>query len=75
MLHPPHNDNSASIADLKANKSAMEVFQKLSENKELADKFDVQTYQFDTDFLPSDTIDFKGTQSNIDVVAKNLKNI
>ena len=68
-------DNSASIIDLKADKSAMEVFQKLSENAALADKFDVQTYQFDTDFLPSDTIDFKGTQSNIDVVAKNLKNI
>lgn len=68
-------DNSASITDLKADKSAMEVFQNISENKKLADKFDVQTYQFDTDFLPADTIDFKGTQSNIDVVAKNLKNI
>ena len=68
-------DNSASITDLKADKSAMEVFEKLSENKDLANKFDVQTYQFDADFLPSDTINFKGTQSNIDVVAKNLKNI
>ena len=68
-------DNSASITDLKANKSAMEVFQKLSENSDLANKFDVQTYQFDADFLPSDTIDFKGRQTNIDVVAKNLKNI
>ncbi|QBZ98619.1 hypothetical protein [Flavobacterium sangjuense] len=68
-------DNSASLTDLKADKSAMEVFQKLSENTALADKFDVQTYQFDAGFLPADTIDFKGTQSNIDVVAKNLKNI
>ncbi len=68
-------DNSASIADLKADKSAMAVFKKLSENSDLANKFDVQTYQFDTDFLPSDTINFKGTQSNIDVVAKSLKNI
>ena len=68
-------DNSASITDLKADKSAMEVFQKLSENSDLANKFDVQTYQFDTDFLPSDTINFKGTQSNIGVVAKNLNNI
>ncbi len=68
-------DNSASIADLKADKSAMELFKKLSKNSPLADKFDVQTYQFDSDFLPSDTIDFKGTQSNIDLVAKNLKNI
>ena len=68
-------DNSVSIKDLKADKSAMEVFQKLSENAALADKFDVQTYQFDTDFLPSDTIDFEGSQTNIDVVAKSLKNI
>ncbi|MGL2966124.1 hypothetical protein [Flavobacterium sp. XGLA_31] len=68
-------DNSASIKDLKADKSAMEVFQKLSENKELADKFDVQTYQFATDFTPSDTIDFKGKQTNIDVVAKNVKSV
>lgn len=68
-------DNSASIKDLKADKSAREVFEKLSENSGLKEKFDVQTYQFDTDFLPSDTIDFKGEQSNIDVVAKSLKNI
>ena len=68
-------DNSASISDLKADKTAMKVFKKLSENNDLADKFDVQTYQFDSDFLPADTIDFKGKQSNIDVVAKNLKNI
>ncbi len=68
-------DNSASIKDLKADKSALEVFKKLSENSDLANKFEVQTYQFDADFLPSDTIDFKGSQSNIDVVAKNLKNI
>lgn len=68
-------DNSASIKDLKADKSAMEVFKKLSENSDLASKYDVQTYQFDSDFLPADTIDFKGSQSNIDLVAKNLKNI
>jgi hypothetical protein len=53
----------------------MELFDKLKNNSALTEKFDLQTYQFDTDFLPSDTIDFKGKQSNIDVVAKNLKNI
>lgn len=68
-------DNSASMADLKSDKKALELFNKLKSNADLADKFDVQTYQFDEDFLPSDTIDFKGKQSNIDVVAKNLKNI
>ncbi|WP_291133241.1 hypothetical protein [Flavobacterium sp. UBA7682] len=68
-------DNSASMADLKSDKVAMELFEKLKDNSALNDKFEVQTYQFDEDFLPSDTIDFKGTQSNVDVVAKSLKNI
>ena len=68
-------DNSASILNLKADKEAIAVFTKLKSNTALAAKFDVQTYQFDADFLPSDTIDFKGKQTNIDVVAKNLKNI
>ncbi|NNT73129.1 hypothetical protein HKT18_12965 [Flavobacterium sp. IMCC34852] len=68
-------DNSASMADLKSDKQALELFEKLKDNDALNDKFEVQAYQFDADFLPSDTIDFKGTQSNIDVVAKNLKNI
>ncbi|MEY2630778.1 MAG: hypothetical protein RLZZ469_1675 [Bacteroidota bacterium] len=68
-------DNSASMADLKSDKEALALFEKLKDNSALNEKFEVQTYQFDTDFLPSDTIDFKGKQSNIDVVAKNLKNI
>lgn len=68
-------DNSASMADLKSDKQALELFEKLKDNTALNDKFEVQAYQFDEDFLPADTIDFKGKQSNIDVVAKNLKNI
>lgn len=68
-------DNSASMSDLKSDKEALELFNKLKSNSDLADKFDVQTYQFDEDFLPSDTVNFKGKQSNIDVIAKNLKNI
>lgn len=68
-------DNSASIADLKANTSAMDVFEKLKNNSALETKFDVQTYQFDADFFPADTIDFKGKQSNIDVVAKSIASI
>jgi hypothetical protein len=68
-------DNSASMADLKSDKQALALFEKLKDNSALNEKFEVQTYQFDADFLPSDTIDFKGKQSNIDAVAKNLKNI
>ena len=47
----------------------------LKNNSSLAEKFDVQTYQFDEDVTPSETIDFKGKQSNIDIVAKNLNSI
>ena len=35
----------------------------------------MQSYQFSDDFEPTETFDFKGTQTNIDLVAKNLKSI
>ncbi|HRG19351.1 MAG TPA: hypothetical protein PLP39_09695, partial [Flavobacterium lutivivi] len=68
-------DNSSSIVDLKANAVAVELYKKLSENKDLQDKFNVQTYSFDTDFESATTFNFKGTQTNLDAVAKSLKSI
>lgn len=68
-------DNSSSIIDLKANDIANEVYKKLVSNSKLKDKFDIQSYGFDSEFQPSETFDFKGTQTNIDEVAKNLKSI
>ena len=68
-------DNSSSITDLKANETALELFNRLADNSDLKSKYELQTYQFDDEFSPSDTIDFKGKQTNIDVVAKNLKSI
>jgi hypothetical protein len=68
-------DNSGSVAALKADKKAEELYQKLISNPALQEKFEVQTYQFDADFKPADEFDFKGSQTNIDAVAKNLKTI
>ena len=68
-------DNSSSIVDLKANETALELYKKLSQNKELQDKFDIQSYQFGNEFQQSEKFDFKGTQTNLDEVAKNLKSI
>ena len=68
-------DNSASIVDLKANASSLDLYKKLTENAALQDKFDVQSYQFDNAFQPSKNFDFKGKQTNIDEVAQNLKSI
>ena len=68
-------DNSSSIVDLKAKEMALELFKKLSANKELQEKFEVQYYRFDSEFQQSDEFDFKGTQTNLDEVAKSLKSI
>ena len=68
-------DNSGSILDLKASATSLELYKKLAKNKELQEKFDVQSYRFDSEFQNAATFDFKGTQSNLDEVAKNLKSI
>lgn len=71
-------DNSSSIVDLKANQVAKELYEKISSNSKLKDKFDVQTYSFDSEFQPiesADKLNFKGKQTNLDEVAKNLKSI
>ncbi|MEG2103006.1 MAG: hypothetical protein RRY99_16020 [Flavobacterium sp.] len=68
-------DNSSSITALKADKKTAELYQKLISNPALKEKFDIQSYQFDADFKASDKFDFKGKQTNLDEVAKNLKSI
>ncbi len=68
-------DNSSSIAELKASDAAIGAFEKLISNRALAEKFDIQQYQFDNEFAPAENPDFKGRQSNIDEVARNLGSI
>ncbi|MFC6876418.1 hypothetical protein ACFQZF_11380 [Flavobacterium myungsuense] len=68
-------DNSGSVLDLKANEVSLNLYKKLSENKALQEKFDVQTYRFDSEFQNAITFDFKGTQTNLDEVARSLKGI
>jgi hypothetical protein len=66
-------DNSSSIPFLKSDKTANEFYQKIVSNTDLQEKFDIQSFQFDTDFLPSKSFTFKGKQSHIDAVAKGLQ--
>lgn len=68
-------DNSSSIIDLKAKETALKSYKKIIQNKDLQEKFDVQSYQFDSEFQSSESFSFKGTQTNLDEVAKNLKSI
>jgi hypothetical protein len=68
-------DNSSSVVFLNAEKKATELYQKLKSDEALQDKFDIQSYQFDNEFQQSVQFNFKGTQTNLDAIAKNLKNI
>lgn len=68
-------DNSSSIVDLKAKETALELYGKLFKNKELQEKFEVQSCRFDGEFQQSEEFDFKGSQTNLDEVAKSLKSI
>ncbi len=68
-------DNSSSIIALKSDKKTVELYQKLISNPALKEKFEIQSYQFDNDFKTSEKFDFKGSQTNLDEVAKNLKSI
>jgi hypothetical protein len=68
-------DNSSSITALKADKKVLELYQKLIANPALKEKFDIQSYQFDAEFKASERFDFKGKQTNLDEVARNLKSI
>nr|WP_315153579.1 hypothetical protein [uncultured Flavobacterium sp.] len=68
-------DNSSSVSFLKAKEKAVELMEKLTSNSAIQDKFEVQSYLIDSDFRRSDSLTFNGTQTNLDLVAKNLKSI
>lgn len=68
-------DNSASITDLKAVSNAREVYEKLISNSEINQKFEVQSFGFDSEFQSTDEFNFKGKETKIDLVATNLKSI
>lgn len=58
-------DNSESIAFLKENKAAQEISQKILENSDLKNKYQIQSFTFDEDLNTNDTLSFKGKQTNI----------
>ena len=68
-------DNSRSISELKATNEASELYQKIVNNKEILEKYDLQLFSFDDEFKSLGQLDFKGSQSHIDGVAKNLKQL
>jgi len=68
-------DNSKSISEVNGSASALQLYEKIKSEKALSAKFDVQFYAFDDTFEALRTLYFKGNQSDIDGVAKNLKQL
>ena len=68
-------DNSSSIIDLKANQLTLDLYDKLSSNSALQEKFEIQSYRFGSEFESATKFDFKEKQTNIESIAKNLKSI
>ncbi|MGL2985990.1 hypothetical protein ACSVH5_00195 [Flavobacterium sp. RSSA_27] len=68
-------DNSSSISFLKATTKAQELFAELTSNKDLQQKFEIQPFLFDATLQTSDTFNFEGKQTKLDVVAKDLKSL
>ncbi len=58
-------DNSASIGELGQKGNVSSFLQKLEENSELNDKFDVSYYSFGNDFRENDSLSFDEKNTNI----------
>ncbi len=65
-------DNSSSINAFKQTETAESVFQQIRSNKDLKDKFALQSFQFDANFKQYDSLSFRGSQTNLHTLFKNL---
>jgi hypothetical protein len=68
-------DNSSSINELGATSEAQEVYQKLIASKALQQKYAVQSYGFSSEMESMEQFDFKGSQTKLFEVGKNLNSI
>jgi len=68
-------DNSSSVAALENTNKVTELFNTILKNKGLNEKFEVQSHTFDATLKSSEKPNFKGKQTRIDNVAKELKQL
>ena len=65
-------DNSSSIRSLSRDSLVKGLLNKIVTDTELEQRFKVQAYQFDQSFGPLDSLDFKGTASDIATGLRDL---
>lgn len=58
-------DNSSSIAHLGYDSISKHILQELSQDKTLQDRFEIETLVFDQHFIPQDSLQYNGRQTNI----------
>jgi hypothetical protein len=68
-------DNSSSITELEKVNNLPELYNVFLENKVLNEKYAVQLYSFDENLKTNKELDFKGNQTRLDNVAKELKQV
>ncbi|BCY28807.1 hypothetical protein [Flavobacterium okayamense] len=72
---PVFIDNSESIKDLKANNQVEEVLKVIESDNELKNKFDIQYFSFDSSVSNLDSLNFTGKQTQIDAIAREIKQL
>ena len=68
-------DNSESIDYLEASEDVKALVNLIAENKDIQNKFDVNTFTFGGEVKQNDSIDFSENQTNITSVFKELQDI
>ncbi len=72
---PVFIDNSASIKDLKADGELKNLVDEIQKNKALSEKFTLQYFTFDSKIKNFDSLQFSGKQTQIDNIAKEVKQV
>ncbi len=68
-------DNSASIEDLGAKDQALKIYKEITSNSALQEKYDIQSFGFDSEFASATEFTFNGKQTDLEKVANNLQSI
>ncbi|SHJ23156.1 hypothetical protein [Flavobacterium haoranii] len=68
-------DNSKSIQHLGVNNEAKNVLKEFQKNADLENKFNVQFFSFDAEIKKLDSLNFKGNQTLLNKIPKELKQL
>ncbi|WP_420573396.1 VWA domain-containing protein [Kordia sp.] len=68
-------DNSSSVAELGYDEKVTAFVESLKNSKELQDKFEIDNYTFAKELKESDSINFTGSQTNINKALKDVNKL